>query len=59
MSDCIIEKSIQYADETKVKARKDVLDRYRLIATIVVLFVYLLAMYPWQTIVVSVFLVLG
>ncbi len=35
------------------------MDRYRLIASIVVLFVYLLAMYPWQTIVVSVFLVLG
>ena len=35
------------------------MDRYRLIATIVVLFVYLLAMYPWQTIGVSIFLVAG
>ena len=30
------------------------MDRYRLIASIVVLFIYLLAMYPWQTIVVTV-----
>ena len=35
------------------------MDRYRLIATIVVLFVYLLAMYPWQTIFVSIFLIIG
>lgn len=35
------------------------MDRYRLIVSIICLFVYLLVMFPWQTIVVSVFLVFG
>lgn len=33
------------------------MDRYRLIASIVVLFIYLLALYPWQTVLVSIFIV--
>ena len=35
------------------------MDRYRLISSIVVLFVYLLAMYPWQTIIGSIILIIA
>ena len=35
------------------------MDRYRLIASIVVLFVYMLAMFPWQTITVTVLLLVA